>query len=59
MLENKGGEQRGQVSFLGLPRGLRELSRPSRPALLQHQASVPNGQPRRMQVLRAASSASV
>ena len=48
-----------EVSFLGLPRGLRELSRPSRTALLRHQASVPNGLPRRTQFLRAASSASV
>ena len=50
---------RGQVSFLGLPRGLSELSRPSRTALLWHQASVPNRQSRRMQFLRATSSASV
>jgi len=52
-------EKNGQVSFLGQPLGLSVLSRPSWMALLWDQASVPKGRSRRMQFLRAVSSASV
>ena len=50
--------KRGQDSFFGRPRGRRVRSKPRRIALLRAQMSEPNGEPRRMHVRMAFTSAS-